>query len=113
VLQSQALALLASYVAPDLQSSILDSFGLTSLTFSMPGGNTAGTIGVGRYFGDDLFVSFARDFGGPSGGTSRQLQGLVGSSVTIQYSISPSLTLQGASSTEGESSIDLFWRRRY
>lgn len=113
VLQSQAFALLASYVAPELQRSVLDTFGLTSLTFSMPTGDTAGTIGVGRYFGDDLFVSVARDFGGPSGGTSRQLQGLVGSSVTIQYYLTPSITLQGASSTEGESSMDVIWQRRY
>ncbi len=113
VLQSQAFALLASYVAPELQRSVLDTFGLTSLTFSMPTGDTAGTIGVGRYFGDDLFVSVARDFGGPSGGTSRQLQGLVGSSVTIQYYLTPSVTVQGASSTEGESSVDVIWHRRY
>lgn len=113
VLQSQALALLASYVAPELQRSVLDTFGLTSLTFSMPTGDTAGTIGVGRYFGDDLFISVARDFGGPSGGTSRQLQGLVGSSVTIQYYLTPSVTVQGASSTEGESSMDVIWHRRY
>lgn len=113
VLQSQAFALLASYVAPELQRSVLDTFGLTSLTFSMPTGDTAGTIGVGRYFGDDLFVSVARDFGGPSGGTSRQLQGLVGSSVTIQYFLTPSITVQGASSTEGESSMDVIWHRRY
>lgn len=113
VLQSQAFALLASYVAPELQRSVLDTLGLTSLTFSMPTGDTAGTIGVGRYFGDDLFVSVARDFGGPSGGTARQLQGLVGSSVTIQYFLSPSVTLQGASSTEGESSMDVIWHRRY
>ncbi len=113
ILQSQALALLASYVAPELQRSVLDTFGLASLTFSMPTGDTAGTIGVGRYFGDDLFVSVARDFGGPSGGSTRQLQGLVGSSVTIQYSLTPDVTLQGASSTEGESSVDVIWRRRY
>lgn len=113
VLQSQAFALLASYVAPDLQRSVLDTFGLTSLTFSMPTGDTAGTIGVGRYFGDDLFVSVARDFGGPSGGTDRQLQGLVGSSVTIQYYLTPEVTVQGASSTEGESSMDVIWHRRY
>lgn len=113
VLQSQALALLASYVAPELQRSVLDTFGLTSLTFSMPTGDTAGTVGVGRYFGDDLFISVARDFGGPSGGTERQLQGLVGSSVTIQYYLTPQITVQGASSTEGESSVDVIWHRRY
>ncbi|MDG2308851.1 MAG: translocation/assembly module TamB domain-containing protein [Candidatus Binatia bacterium] len=113
VLQSQAFALLASYVAPALQRSVLDTLGLTSLTFSMPTGDTAGTIGVGRYIGEDLFISVARDFGGPSGGTSRQLQGLVGSSVTIQYYLTPSVTLQGASSTEGESSVDVIWHRRY
>ena len=64
-------------------------------------GDRAGTVGIGRYFGDDIFVSLAQDFGGPKGGTQRQLQGLIGTSVTIQYSLTPSLTLQTASSTEG------------
>jgi hypothetical protein len=68
---------------------------------------------VGRYFGEDIFVSLAQDFGGPKGGTQRQLQGLVGTSVTLQYFVTPSITLQGASSTEGESSVDAIWQRRY
>lgn len=113
VLQQQALAVLASYVAPELQRSVLDTFGWASLTFRMPTGTSAGSLGVGRYFGDDVFVSISQDFGGPQGGTARQLEGLVGSSVTIQYRLSPSLTLQGASSTEGESTVDLIWQHRY
>ncbi|MEO2168982.1 MAG: translocation/assembly module TamB, partial [bacterium] len=113
VLQQQALAVLASYVAPELQRSVLDTFGWASLTFRMPTGTSAGSLGVGRYFGDDVFVSISQDFGGPQGGTARQLEGLVGSSITIQYRLSPSLTLQGASSTEGESTADFVWQHRY
>ena len=113
VLQQQALGLLASYVAPQLQKSIMDTFGLAAVTISMPGGDRAGTVGVGRYFGNDLFVSLAQDFGGPKGGTQRQLQGLIGTSVTVQYSLTRSITLQTASSTEGESSVDVIWHRRY
>jgi len=51
--------------------------------------------------------------GGPKGGTQRQLQGLIGTSVTVQYSLTRSITLQTASSTEGESSVDVIWHRRY
>jgi translocation and assembly module TamB len=112
-LQQQAVALLASYVAPQLEKSVRDTFGLTSVTFQMPSGSTAGTVGIGRYFGQDLFVSLAQDFGGPQGGTPRQLQGLVGSSVTVQYYLTPSFTLQGAASSQGESAIDLIWQKRY
>src|SRR5690606_19506073 len=107
LLQQQALGVMASYVAPELQRSLMDTFGLAAVTFSMPSGDRAGTFGVGRYLSDDIFVSIAQDFGGPKGGTQRQLQGLIGTSVTIQYSLTPSLTLQSASSTEGESSVDL------
>ena len=48
-----------------------------------------------------------------TGGTARQLEGLVGSSVTVQFRLTPGLVLQGASSTEGESTVDLIWNRRY
>ena len=113
VVQQQAIGVLAAYVAPELQRSLMDSFGLAAVTFTTPTGDRAGTVGIGRYFGDDIFVSLAQDFGGPKGGTQRQLQGLIGTSVTIQYSLTPSLTLQSASSTEGESSVDLIWHRRY
>jgi translocation and assembly module TamB len=113
MLQQQALGLATSYVAPQLQRSLMDTFGLAAVTVSMPSDERAGTVGIGRYFGEDLFVSLAQDFGGPKGGTQRQLQGLIGTSVTIQYSLTPSLTLQTASSTEGESSVDVIWRRRY
>jgi translocation and assembly module TamB len=112
-LQQQAIGILASYVAPELERSVVDTFGLTSLTFQMPTGNTAGTVGVGRYFGDDIFVSIAQDFGGPQGGTPRQLQGLVGSSVTIQYYLTPTFTLQGSASSQGESAVDVIWQKRY
>jgi autotransporter translocation and assembly factor TamB len=113
ILQRQGLSVLANYVAPELQRSLMDTLGLAAVTFSMPTGDRAGTVGVGRYFGNDLFVSLAQDFGGPKGGTQRQLQGLIGTSVTIQYSLTPSVTLQTASSTEGESSVDVIWHRRY
>ena len=79
----------------------------------MPTGTAAGSLGIGRYFGEDVFVSISQDFGGPTGGTARQLEGLVGSSVTVQFRLTPGLVLQGASSTEGESTVDLIWNRRY
>lgn len=112
-LQQQALGVLASYIAPELQRSVLDTFGWASLTFRMPTGSSAGSLGIGRYFGEDVFVSIAQDFGGPSGGTARQLDGLVGSSATVQYRLTSGLVLQGASSTEGESTVDLIWNHRY
>ncbi len=113
VLQQQALAMLAAWVAPEFEGSILDQLGLTSLTVRMPSGDTAGTVGLGRYLTDEIFVAVGQDFGGPVGGTGRQLDGLVGTSVQIQYRFSPSIGIEVGSSTEGESTIDLYWRRRY
>ncbi|MEW6270170.1 MAG: translocation/assembly module TamB domain-containing protein, partial [Thermodesulfobacteriota bacterium] len=112
-LRQEALGLLASYVAPELEQSLMETFGLASLTFQLPTGSSYGSVGVGRYFGDDIFVSIGQTFGGPQGGTTRQLQGLVGSSLTVQYYLTPSITLQTSSSTEGESAIDAVWHRRY
>jgi autotransporter translocation and assembly factor TamB len=112
-LRQEALGLLASYVAPELEKSLMDTFGLASLTFQLPTGTSYGSVGVGRYFGDDIFVSIGQTFGGPQGGTTRQLQGLVGSSLTVQYYLTPNVTLQTSSSTEGESALDAIWHMRY
>ena len=43
----------------------------------------------------------------------RQQQGLVGSAVVVQYFLSPSLTIQGSASSQGESAIDAFWHKRF
>lgn len=112
-LRQEAIGILASYVAPELEQSLMDTFGLASLTFQLPTGTSYGSVGVGRYFGDDIFVSIGQTFGGPQGGTSRQLGGLVGSSVLIQYYLTPNITLQTSSSTEGESALDAIWHTRY
>jgi len=112
-LRQEAIGILASYVAPELEQSLMDTFGLASLTFQLPTGTSYGSVGVGRYLGDDIFVSIGQTFGGPQGGTQRQLGGLVGSSITIQYYLTPSVTLQTSSSTEGESALDAVWHRRY
>lgn len=112
-LRQEAIGLLASYVAPELEQSLMETFGLASLTFQLPTGSSYGSVGIGRYFGDDIFVSIGQTFGGPEGGTARQLGGPAGSSVTVQYYLTPSITLQTSSSTEGESAIDAVWHRRY
>jgi translocation and assembly module TamB len=112
-LRQEAIGILASYVAPELEQSLMDTFGLASLTFQLPTGTSYGSVGVGRYFGDDIFVSIGQTFGGPQGGTSRQLGGLVGSSLTVQYYLTPNVTLQTSSSTEGESALDAVWHLRY
>ena len=112
-LRQEAIGILASYVAPELEQSLMDTFGLASLTFQLPTGTSYGSVGVGRYFGDDIFVSIGQTFGGPQGGTTRQLGGLVGSSVTVQYYLTPNVTVQTSSSTEGESALDAIWHNRY
>jgi hypothetical protein len=112
-LRQEAIGILASYVAPELEQSLMDTFGLASLTFQLPTGTSYGSVGVGRYFGDDIFISLGQTFGGPQGGTSRQLGGLIGSSLTVQYYLTPNITLQTSSSTEGESALDAIWHMRY
>ena len=79
----------------------------------MPSGASAGSIGVGRYLGEDLFVSISQDLGGSQTSSTRQQQGLVGSSVVVQYYLSPSVTIQGAASSQGESSVDVIWHMRF
>jgi translocation and assembly module TamB len=112
-LRQEALGILASYVAPELEQSLMDTFGLASLTFQLPTGSSYGSVGVGRYIGDDIFVSVGQTFGGPTGGTTRQLGGLIGSSLTVQYYLTSNVTVQTSSSTEGESALDVVWHMLY
>jgi translocation and assembly module TamB len=101
-LQQNAVALASGYVMPELQSSVMDTLGLSSLEVSMPDGTEPGRVGVGRYVTSDVFVSVAQEFGARAGEV-----------VSVEYGLTPRISVRGSASTRGSSGIDLFWSRRY
>jgi translocation and assembly module TamB len=101
-LQQNAVALASGYVMPELQSSVMDTLGLSSLEVAMPDGTEPGRVGVGRYVTSDIFVSVAQEFGARAGEV-----------VSVEYGLTPRISVRGSASTRGSSGIDLFWSRRY
>jgi translocation and assembly module TamB len=101
-LQQNAVALASGYVMPELQASVMDTLGLSSLEVSMPDGTEPGRVGVGRYVTSDIFVSVAQEFG------ARASQVL-----SVEYGLTPRISVRGTTSTRGSGGIDFFWSRRY
>jgi autotransporter translocation and assembly factor TamB len=101
-LQQNAVALASGYVMPELQASVMDTLGLSSLEVSMPDGTEPGKVGVGRYVTSDLFVSLAQEFGARAGEV-----------LSVEYGLTPRISVRGTTSSRGSGGIDFFWSRRY
>ena len=103
-LQEQGVAIASSYAAQGLSQSVAGSLGLDSLQVE-----SAGTGGVdetevtaGKYLAEDVFVALSHRFGKE---TVDELR--------IEYQILPEWSLETMGDTLGQSSVDLFWKRRY
>ena len=101
-LQQNAVALASGYVMPELQASVMDTLGLSSLEVSMPDGTEPGRVGVGRYVTSDLFISLAQEFGARAGEV-----------LSVEYGLTPRISVRGTTSSRGSGGIDFFWSRRY
>jgi translocation and assembly module TamB len=101
-LQSQAAVATADFFAADLERSVADSLGLDILNLDVGNNLASGQIGVGKYIRNDVFVS-----------TQQQIGGEKQQEYSIEYNITPDWQIKSSTSPEGESSIDLFWRKNY
>jgi translocation and assembly module TamB len=102
-LQRQALGLATGYVMPELRTSVMNTLGLDALEVELPQGtDSPGRVSVGRYVAGDIFVSLAQEFG------SRTAE-----VVSVEYGVTPNISVRGSTSSRGESAVDLFWHRRY
>jgi autotransporter translocation and assembly factor TamB len=61
-----------------------------------------GSVSIGQYVTQDIFLSY--EVGVGRGGGSR---------VGVEYSITPQLKLKGSTSDQGGSAVDFLWRRDY
>lgn len=95
-LQRQAVSLASGYVMPELQTSVMETLGLDTLDVG------AEAVRAGRYVTDDVFVSIAQEFGSQPG-----------QSVSVEYSLTPRVSVKASTATTGRSAIDLQWRHRY
>ncbi len=102
-LQDKALDLAAGYVMPELRTSVMNTLGLDALDVQLPPDESnPGLVRVGRYVTGDVFVSLAQEFGAHAAEVVR-----------VEYSLTPSISVSGSTSTRGASGVDVFWHRRY
>ncbi|HSF33421.1 MAG TPA: translocation/assembly module TamB domain-containing protein [Candidatus Tectomicrobia bacterium] len=101
-LSSQLGGAAGSMVAGQLQEVIGGALGLDALTIGAGESFGGGSVGIGQYVTQDIFLSY--EVGVGKGGGNR---------VGVEYSITPRLKLKGSTSDSGASTVDFLWRRDY
>ena len=110
-LQQQALSLAAGYAVPEMRTSVMNTLGLDTLDVALPQGGEApgttareraGRVSVGRYVAPDIFVSLGQEFGARTAQVA-----------SVEYGVTPRISLRGSTTTRGDSALDVFWHRRY
>ncbi|MDH3601249.1 MAG: translocation/assembly module TamB domain-containing protein, partial [Candidatus Tectomicrobia bacterium] len=89
-------------LASQLEKTIGEPLGLDTIEIEQ--GDTLGTgsILVGRYVTQDLFLSYTREFGDEESNTAG-----------VEYNLNRRLKLKGESSDQGEAAFQLFWEHNY
>jgi autotransporter translocation and assembly factor TamB len=88
--------------------------GLDTIEVSAGGQLGSGSIKVGRYVTQDLFLSVEQDIGqasADSGPNVGRTSG--GTKAGLEYSINRRLKVRGSSSDRGETAADFLWRLDY
>jgi translocation and assembly module TamB len=101
-LSSQLGGAAGSMIAGQLQEALGGALGLDTLTIGAGENFGSGSVSVGQYVTQDIFMSY--EFGMGKGGGNR---------VGVEYSITPRFKLKGSTSDKGDSAIDFLWRRDY
>jgi autotransporter translocation and assembly factor TamB len=101
-LSSQLGGAAGSMIAGQLQEALGGALGLDTLTIGAGEGFGSGSVSIGQYVTQDIFMSY--EFGMGKGGGNR---------VGIEYSITPRFKLKGSTNDNGASAVDFLWRRDY
>jgi translocation and assembly module TamB len=101
-LSSQLGGAAGSMIAGQLQEVIGGALGLDTLTIGAGESFGSGSVSIGQYVTQDIFMSY--EFGMGKGGGNR---------VGVEYSITPQLKLKGSTTDNGASAVDFLWRRDY
>ncbi|HWO40785.1 MAG TPA: translocation/assembly module TamB domain-containing protein [Candidatus Eisenbacteria bacterium] len=101
-LQAQALRTSANFVASGLRQSVAKRLGVDNLEFGFGEKTGEPRVGVGKYITQDIYVSGAQELGNEAQ-----------QEYSLEYNISPNWQVKGSTTPQGQSGIDLFWRRQY
>jgi translocation and assembly module TamB len=101
-LSSQLTGAAGSFVAGQLQEVLGGALGLDTLSIGAGESFGSGSVSIGQYVTQDIFLSYEVGMG--KGGGNR---------VGIEYSVTPELKLKGSTNDNGASAVDFLWRRDY
>jgi autotransporter translocation and assembly factor TamB len=101
-LSSQLGGAAGSVVAGQLQGVIGGALGLDTLTIGAGESFGSGSVSIGQYVTQDIFLSYEVGLGKSTGNR-----------VGVEYSINPRLKLKGSTSDNGTSAVDFLWRLDY
>jgi translocation and assembly module TamB len=101
-LSGQLTGAAAGMVAGQLQEALGGVLGLDTLTIGAGESFGSGSVSIGQYVTQDIFMSY--EFGMGKGGGNR---------VGVEYSLTPRFKLKGSTTDNGASAIDFLWRRDY
>ena len=101
-LQKQALKATADFISSDLRQSVARKLGVDTLEFGVGDDLAGGQVEAGKYVSSDVFVSTKQQFGG---GQQQEY--------AIEYEFAPNWQIKTSTSPQGNSGIDIVWRKRY
>jgi translocation and assembly module TamB len=102
-LVNEAQQLVGGLVASRLERVFAPALGLQTVEIT-PGEEVGtGSVRVGRYVTEDLFLTVGREFGTEESATT----------IGLEYSITRHLKARASSSDQGETTLDLLWRLEY
>jgi autotransporter translocation and assembly factor TamB len=99
---SQLAGAAGGIIAGQLQEVLGGALGLDTLSIGAGENLGGGSVSIGQYVTQDIFLSYEVGMG--RGGGNR---------VGVEYSITPRLKLKGSTSDDGASAVDFLWRRDY
>jgi translocation and assembly module TamB len=101
-LSSQIQQFAGGVVAGRLEEAIGEGLGLDAIEITPGETLGSGTVSVGRYVSQKLYISIGGQFGADGG-----------PAVSVEYSITPRLKLEVTSSDTRGTAVDFLWRRDY
>jgi translocation and assembly module TamB len=114
-LADTAQQLAGGVIAGQLEKSLGKALGLDTIEVSAGGQLGSGSVKVGRYVTQDLFLSVEQNIGQASDTTGGPSVGRTsgGTKAGLEYSINRRLKVRGSSSDQGETAVDFLWRLDY
>jgi translocation and assembly module TamB len=96
-----------SVAAGMLEQSLGAGLGLDTIAIDLGDETSGGSVGVGRYISNDLYLSYERSFRDP------QKANRGGNTVGLEFDLRPRIKLRGTGSDFGETAVDIFWQVDY